>query len=103
LYNSIQEYKCRVDQHCREVQFEIGNQVLTHLRKERFPRGTYKKINMKKIGPCEILRKFDANAYKIELLDDVGIYPIFNISDLYPYRKDDTEGSTNQENIQWEK
>jgi hypothetical protein len=33
----------------------------------------------------------------------VGISPIFNISDLYPYRKDDTEGSANQEKIQWEK
>jgi hypothetical protein len=48
---------------------------------------------MKKIGPCKILRKFDANAYEIELPDDVGISPIFNVSDLYPYRKDDTEGS----------
>jgi hypothetical protein len=58
---------------------------------------------MKKIGPCKILRKFDANAYDIELLDDVGISPIFNISDLYPYWKDDTEGSKDQDKIQWEK
>jgi hypothetical protein len=48
---------------------------------------------MKKIGPCKILRKLDANMYEIELPDDVGISPIFNVSDLYPYRKDDTEGS----------
>jgi hypothetical protein len=40
------------------------------------------------------LRKFDENAYEIELPDDVGISPIFNILDLYPYRKDDTKGST---------
>jgi hypothetical protein len=45
---------------------------------------------MKNIGPCRILRKFDANACEIELPDDVGISPIFNVSDLYPYRKDDT-------------
>jgi hypothetical protein len=49
------------------------------------------------------LRKFDANSYEIELPDDVGISPIFNISGLYPYKKDDTEGSTDQEKIQWEK
>jgi hypothetical protein len=48
---------------------------------------------MKKIGPCKILRKFDANTYEIEFPDDVGISPIFNVSYLYPYRKDDTEGS----------
>jgi hypothetical protein len=58
---------------------------------------------MKKIGPCKILRKFDANTYEIELPDDVGISPIFNVSDLYPYRKDDTEGSEDQEKVQWEK
>jgi hypothetical protein len=48
---------------------------------------------MKKIGPYKILRKFDANAYEIELPYGVGISPIFNFSDLYPYRKDDTEES----------
>jgi hypothetical protein len=58
---------------------------------------------MKNIGPCKILRKFDENAYEIELPDDVCISPIFKVSGLYPYRKDDTEGSIDQKNIQWEK
>jgi hypothetical protein len=57
-----------------------------------FPRGTYNNLNMKKIGPCDILRKFDANAYEIEMPDDVGISPIFNVSDLYPYMNDDIGG-----------
>jgi hypothetical protein len=30
------EYKCRVDQHMRKLQFEVGDKVLAHLRKERF-------------------------------------------------------------------
>jgi hypothetical protein len=33
----------------------------------------------------------------------VGISPIFNISDLYPYREDDIERLEYQEKIQWEK
>jgi hypothetical protein len=58
---------------------------------------------MKKIGPCNILRKFGANAYNIELQDDVGISPIFNISDLYPYREDEVGETKVQKEIQWEK
>jgi hypothetical protein len=79
LQNLNQEYKRREDQHKRELQFEVGDPILAHLRKERFPRGTYKKLNMKKIGPCRIIRKFGANAYEIELPDGIGISPIFNI------------------------
>jgi hypothetical protein len=33
----------------------------------------------------------------------VGISPIFNIADLYPYKEDRTEGSEDQRKIQWEK
>jgi hypothetical protein len=103
LQSSNQEYKHRAYQHRKELQFEVGNQVLAHIRKERFPKGTYNKLKMKNIGSCKILRKFDANAYEIELPDDVGISPIFNVSDLYPYRKYDTEGSEDKEKVQWEK
>jgi hypothetical protein len=56
---------------------------------------------MKKIRPCKILKKFDANAYEIELPNGVGISPIFNVSNLYPYKKYETEGSEAQGKVQW--
>jgi hypothetical protein len=40
LLKSSQEYKHKEDQHLRKLQFEFGDLVLAHLRKERFPRGT---------------------------------------------------------------
>jgi hypothetical protein len=86
LQHSRQEYKCKEDQHRRELQFEVGDLILAHLRKERFPRGTYHKLKMKKIGPCKVLKKFGVNEYEIELPDGVKISLIFNVSDLHPYK-----------------
>ena len=72
--------------------------ILTHLRNERFPRGTYNKLKMKKIGLCKILRKFGTNSYEIELPNGIEISSIFNISYLYPYK--DGEDSEQPE-VQW--
>jgi hypothetical protein len=102
IHYSNQKYKDKVDQKRREVQFEVGDEVLSHLRKNRFPRGTHNKLNMRNIGPCNILRKFTSNAYEIELPDNVWISPIFNVVDLYPYNKDEVGELDDQEEIQWE-
>jgi predicted nuclease with TOPRIM domain len=91
LQNSSQEYKCIEDQHRRQLQFEVGDLILAHLRKERSSKGTYNKLKMKKIEPCKVLNKFGANAYEIELPDGIRISLIFNISDLYPYKDEETD------------
>lgn len=70
----------------RELNFEVGYLVLAHLRKERFPRGEYNKLKLKKIGPYRILRKFYSNAYEIEPPSDDGISLILNVSDLHPVK-----------------
>jgi hypothetical protein len=74
-----------------------------HLRKEMLSRGTYNKLKMKKFGPCKIFRKFEANDYEIELLYGVGISPIFNIEDLYPYRDDGVGKEEDHTEVQWVK
>jgi hypothetical protein len=91
LKKTSSEYKCRADQHRRRLEFEVGDQVLAHLRKEIFPRGTYNKLKLKNTGPCKMLRRFGENSYELELSKDVGISPIFNISDMYLCREDGSE------------
>ena len=77
--------------------------ILAHLRKERFPRETYNKLKMKKIGPCRVLKKFGTNAYEIELPDGIRISPIFNISYWYPYKVEEAGIGDEQPVIQWAK
>ena len=84
LQDNSQKYKQHADLKRREVQFNVGDEVLAHLRKERFPKGEYNKLKFKKIGLCKILRKFSANAYELQLPLGIGISPIFNVADLFP-------------------
>ena len=58
---------------------------------------------MKKIGSCQILRKFGENAYELELPESIGISPIFNISDLYPYKTNEVDTGTDEPVVQWQK
>ena len=74
--------------------------VMIHLKKERLPKGQYTKLIMKKVGLFKILKKCGNNAYKIYLPPDIGLSPIFNVSDLYSYKPptNDFDVGTSQSN-----
>ena len=65
---------------------------MTHPRKEIFPKGTYKKLKYKKIGPCEILKKISENSYRLELPENFDVSPIFNVVDLYEFHEGEEDG-----------
>ena len=71
---------------------------MVYLRKEWFPRGTYHKLKYKKNGPCKILKKNNGNAYKVDIVVDIDISPVFNISNLYIFHGDNL-GDENEEEV----
>jgi hypothetical protein len=56
----------------RPMDFKVDDFVMEYVRKERFHVGTYNKLKLKKIGPCQILRNFSSNVYEIKLPSGVG-------------------------------
>jgi len=73
--------------------------VLTNLRKERFPRGEYNKLKLKKIRPCRILRNFSTIAYEIELPLGIEISAIFNVTDLYKYKLETKQPTSDDQQL----
>jgi hypothetical protein len=76
------------DQHRRDVQFKIGDQVLLstkHLKlvgaDQRTP-----KFACQYLGPFKIKRVVNANAYELDLPPSMRIHPVLNISRLKEYR-----------------
>ena len=57
-----------------------------YLRRERFSKGTYHKLNTKKIGLCKVLKQINENAYLVDLHKEFHINPIFNVENVYPYQ-----------------
>ena len=76
------------DQHRREREFAVGDQVLLsteHLRMVGADTRT-PKFSFKYLGPFRIKRIVNANAYELDLPVQLRIHPVFNVNRLKSYR-----------------
>jgi hypothetical protein len=96
LEKSNERYKQMADKKRRGVVFKEGDFVYAVLTKDRFPVGTYNKLKARKIGPVEILKRINDNAYRLKLPENVHTSDVFNIKHLIPYCGEDfIEGDEN--------
>lgn len=86
LKENTSKTKQKVDEKRRNLQFQVGDLVMVHLKKERLQKGVPNKLQMRRIGPCSILANYGENAYKVDLPSDIGLSPVFNIADLVTYK-----------------
>jgi hypothetical protein len=87
---SAQQRQARyADQHRRDVTFQVGDKVLlstNHLQLKGADRRT-PKFSFKYIGPFEIVRVVNQNAYELKLPPQLQLlHSTFNIDRLKPYR-----------------
>ena len=57
------------------------------------------KLQMKIVGPCKILAKYGANAYKVDLPTNFSISLIFDVEDLDKFKGPLTEIDMNKKDI----
>nr|GEU53206.1 hypothetical protein [Tanacetum cinerariifolium] len=81
----VPQYQKRANQHRKRVVFNEGDLVWIHLRKERFPRGRFGKLQPRGDGPFNVLKRINDNAYKIELPGHYNVSATFNVGDLTRY------------------
>jgi len=98
LEKANEKYKRNADLKRRSVEFNEGDFVYAVLTKDRFPVGTYNKLKARKIGPVEILKKINDNAYQLKLPNDIYTSDVFNVKHIIPYYEEEQSGKEDRLN-----
>lgn len=70
--------------------FNVGVNVMVFLCKERFPIGTYNKLQSHKYEPLKVTLNINDNVYVVALSSSMNIFNTFNVADIHEYQIDET-------------
>ncbi|KAJ9515942.1 hypothetical protein QJQ45_016884 [Haematococcus lacustris] len=83
-------YKRHADTGLKDVEFEVGAQVLLSTRNLRIKTGKVRKFVPRYVGPFVVEAKINANAYKLTLPATMSrLHPVFHVSLLKKYSGSD--------------
>ena len=84
LHRAQEHMKKNADQHCRAIDYAVGDVVLLNTEYLRF-KNRPKKLQKRFMGPFQIKRKISKVAYELDLPVSWSIHPIFHNSLLKPW------------------
>ena len=91
--SKLQEAQLRqaqqANKHRREVQFQAGDKVRLSTANLRLPSSMSKKLTPKYVGPFVVEKPVGKVAYKLKLPPSLPVHPVFHVSLLQPWHKDD--------------
>jgi hypothetical protein len=76
------QYAFKANEGRKMMVFELGDWILVHMRKKRFPTQKRFKLISRGHRPFQIIEKINDNAYKVELISEYDISATFNVSEL---------------------
>jgi len=81
-------YKGFADKSRREVNFEERDEVWLNIKNFQLPEGLSHKFLGPYVGPFKVLEKKFPDIYKLELLENLKVHPIFHVSLLKSVARD---------------
>ena len=72
----------------RDVRFAVGDRVLLSTANLHLPAATCRKLAPRFVGPFVVARVVNAVAYELSLPASMRIHPVFHVSVLAPWRRD---------------
>ena len=87
LERAVARQKRLADTRRQDQEYAVGDMVLLSTANLALPRNLSRKLAKLYDGPFQVQARVGQNAYRLELPASVRLHPVFNVSQLRPYRQ----------------